>query len=528
MRLETRVGIFILGAIAVFFYLSFNIGEFRTDRHRFNKYRAYFDDTGGLETKAPVKIAGVTVGWVEAINLMERGKAEIEICLNKQNKLARNAYAMITQEGLIGNKMLEIEPGDPSTGVLAPGSTLVMPGKTPASIADLLDQFRDIASHIQDIVFSLKSTVGSSKGEQQIRETLNSVTVASNNIAHFSEVLERTMARNEGNINDILEDMRSAVKHIDVAVPSIKDDIHGVSNQLQTDTLPAISTNVNLVGEKAGKAFDSVGGAAGSLTGTFKDAGQVMSKINTGKGVLGKLINEDEMYGDIKKTVKGLKSMVGKASTLGILVDMHSESNIKDWTSKGYFEVRIRPEFDYFYSIQLMSDETGGFERRTLQRAYKDQNGVLLDYPGTLGSTPFGPGELYQYAPTIEETVQNKNKIKFGFQFGKLFDRVALRVGLFESTFGAGVDFYVPLATDKFHWITTLEAFDFSGFNRPDDRRMHIKWSNRFYFMKHMYTTIGIDDAYSKRSSSIFWGGGIRFNDDDIKYLLSFAPRPSN
>ena len=80
------------------------------------------------------------------------------------------------------------------------------------------------------------------------------------------------------------------------------------------------------------------------------------------------------------------------------------------------------------------------------------------------------------------------------------------------------------LKPDKVHWITTLEAFDFRGVKRINDSRPHLKWMNRLFFMKHIYTTFGIDDMVSNERVTPFWGGGIRFNDDDLKYVFSLLP----
>ena len=42
--------------------------------------------------------------------------------------------------------------------------------------------------------------------------------------------------------------------------------------------------------------------------------------------------------------------------------------------------------------------------------------------------------------------------------------------------------------------------------------------------MKNIYTTFGVDDLFSKNNANPFFGGGIRFNDDDLKYFLSSLP----
>jgi phospholipid/cholesterol/gamma-HCH transport system substrate-binding protein len=526
VKTETKVGIFIILAIGIFIYLSVNIGALRLDMAHYNTYKTYFDDIGGLDLKAPVKIAGVDVGWVDAIELLPDGKAEIVMRVNKNIKLAKNAYAVIAQEGLIGTKTLEIEPGDPLTGFLLPGSILSMPGKSPANVSDLLDQFKDIASSVQDIASSFKTVFASQKGEENMRVALDGIANASNRMADFSQVLERTMKNNENNINSTLQDMRSAMSNVDKGIPDVISAFPAVRDAADTlkvafadDTLPQVSS-----------AFKSLELTSDTAKETFREAEQVVEKINTGKGLIGKLVNEDETYDDIKKTIRGLKDYIGKSQSLTIDVDMHSETSLsRDWNSKGYFNLRLRPTQDYFYQVQLVADERGSVIRDEEHREWFDDswNKIKienLDYgPSDFGKAMKAHDKL-EFSAVEDKTTRRKNDILFGFQFGKRFNRLALRIGMFENSFGFACDYYVPLRTDKFHWISSLEAFDFKGTNRIDDKRPHIRWVNKLFFLKNIYTAFGISDAIGKKTSAPFWGGGIKFGDDDLKYILSALP----
>ena len=519
MRTETRVGIFIVIAIGIFIYLSINIGALRLDVAHYHTYKTFFDDTGGLDVKAPVKIAGVEVGWVEDIELQPDGKAEIIMRVSKSIKLAKNAYGVISQEGLIGTKTLEIEPGDPSTGALLPGSTLSLPGKSPATVGELLDQFKDIASNIQDIAYSVKNVVATSQGEADMKMALRGLANAASRMSDFSEVLERTMRKNEENINSTLLDFKNVAHHLDVGIPQFTKDVDRITVALADDTLPKVSA-----------AFETIDDTAVQARETFKEAEQVVEKINTGKGVIGKLINEDETYNDIKKTLRGLRDYISKAQSLLIDVDMHSETLLaRDWNSKGYLDIRLRPTQDYFYQFQLVSDERGTVLREDEHREWFDKNGTQLEVDKGYGDTDFGDAQKahdeLEFAKVVEKKTQTKDAILFGFQFGKRFNRLALRIGMFENSFGVACDYYVPLQTNKMHWITSLEAFDFKGKKRLEDSsRPYLRWINKVFFMKHVYTTFGIDDMIGKHTSGPFWGGGIRFGDDDLKYLFSVLP----
>lgn len=515
MKIETRVGIFIVISVGIFFYLSLNIGAIRLDQRLYYLYKTYFDDTGGLDEKASIKIAGVEVGWVEKIELLEGGKAEVHLMIKKNYKLARNAYATIQQEGLIGTKHIDIEPGDPTTGTLPPGSVLAMPGRPPTSVGDLLDQFKDIASGVQAVVESFKNTFGTQQGEKNLKLALDSVARATSKIASLSDVLERTLAKNEQNINLMVQDFQITARHLSTTIPSIQKNFDNVSTSLTENTLPYISD----ASQKAGTAFEHIGDTAQHMRGTFKETEEVVGKINQGKGTLGKFINEDETYNDVKKAVKGLKDMVSKADALDILIDIHSENHVRTDNSKGYLEARLRPSNDYFYNIQLVSDEYGSV--RKTEKHYKrfDAHNDLLS------SDELTTQWQRMDKPDRKEVITRiKNDILFGFQFGKRFNRVALRIGMFENAFGAGIDYYVPLGTDKIHWISSLEAFDFKSANRIEGQRPHLKWINKFYFMRNLYTTFGIDDFVSKTRATPFFGAGIRFGDEDIKYFLSYIP----
>ncbi len=514
---ETRVGIFIIGAITVFFYLSLSIGEFRIDRHQYHEYKTYFDDTGGLDVKASVKIAGVPVGWVDKIYLLEGGKAEVAMRVNRNNRLSRNAYAMITQEGLIGNKSIEIDPGDPSLGYLSPGSTLSMHGRSPTSINDLLDQFKDIAGHIKEVVSSFENTFATAHGEEQMNRALTGIADASSRMADFSEVLERTMRHNESHFNDICGHLKTTTEHLAEKLPSLTSHIEETAVSIK-DTSDNFSEKFSNVSYKASSAFESFEDTSLQARDSFTKASSVIEKVDNGKGILGKLINEDELYNDVRKTVRGLKEYVTAPSRFHMLLDLHSETLFKTSNSKGIFEIRIRSTPDYFYLFQMVSSKYGTYSRSTNYVTRKDAAGQIipLDELSSVGKR--------DYADITEVIFQNRNALFFSAQACKRFDRLIFRIGAFESTFGAACDFYVPLPTNKVHWVTSLEMFDFTGYNTLDSHRPHVRWTNKAYFGNNFYTVFGMDDMISKLQCSPFFGGGLRFDDDDFKFLLSYFP----
>ena len=508
MKTETRVGIFVIGSLLVFLYLSLNIGALRMDHKNYDIYVTFFEDTGGLDIKAPIKTSGVKIGWVDAVFLKEGGRAEVHMKINKNYRLALNAYAMIQQESLLGQKIIELDQGDFSNGILSPGSTLAMPGKSSTNIGDLIDQFKEISQSVGDIAHAFRDTFASREGKRRLDETFRNASSAAKNVASASKTIERIVKKQEGSINNIIDNVEDTAVSLRKGVPSIVKSVDDVCADLRGKVFPEIV--------KAGPALEAFEDTAIQAREGFREAEEVMEKINTGKGLIGKLINEDETYADIKKTVKGLKEYVSRIQSLQIHIDMHSENLFKYSTNKGYMDLKIRPTSDYFYQFQVATDEFGSIKREVQDITRRNEVGDVIST--NILTTP---RDVVEFPDQIERTTREKNTTHFGFQFGKRFNRIALRVGMLEGAIGGAIDYYVPLKTDLFHWVTSVEAFDLRGIKRLDDDRPHVKWINKIFFMKNMYTCFGVDDIVSRGSASPFFGAGLRFNDADLKYFMS-------
>ena len=129
--------------------------------------------------------------------------------------------------------------------------------------------------------------------------------------------------------------------------------------------------------------------------------------------------------------------------------------------------------------------------------------------------------KIYLPEPIGRYQIRERKMDQFlwGFQIGKIYKDVALRAGIIENSGGFGIDVDIPFGTDNFRWVTSFEVFDMRGRNRFDDSRPHLKWLNRVFLFKNMYMAFGADDFVSRNNANAFFGGGIRFSDDDVKYI---------
>lgn len=514
IKTETKVGLFVIIAIAIFIFMTLGIGAFRFGARGYLPYKVSFSDVSGLSRKADVKIAGVKVGWVEDVELSDAGKALANIKVNQKYALYDNAYAVVRQEGLIGAKYLEVSPGDPMLPKLASGERLARPGREAVSIDELLFKFKNIAGHVEEFTSSLKNALGGADRSDQIRSTIEHISNASVNIDKLSQSLEHVISGNEGNLNAILTNIKTITDNLQTDLPAIKDTF----NKFANDTA------------------DSLSNAAHEARETFENLSSVTQKINDGRGLLGKLINEEEMYKDIKSTVSGIKNYLNKFDSVGVIIDSHSETfnrptdSFKYTITKGYLNVRLHTNDNFFYLGQLATSERGFTRREYVYQIFRDSREANYheipydDIPKeSVDPTvqAINAYNLREFAP--QKVFQKRIPYAYGLQIGKIYGNLSLRAGMFEGSFGGGADYYIPLKEGKLSWITTFEIFDFKGEQRLEivrQRRPHLKWLNKVFLFNNFYTTMGADDFIS-HNATLFWGFGVRFADDDIKYLVS-------
>lgn len=518
---ETRVGIFVVIAITVFMCMILGIGAFRLSSSGYVTYTIPFNDVAGLSRKAEVKMAGVKVGWVENLVLIEpHHKALATIMVSDKYRLYDNAYAVVRQEGLIGTKYLEIIPGDPLLPQLNPGSSLAKSGRESVSMDELLYKFQNIASHVEQITDSLKDVFTTAERNDQLHATLDNIAMAAEKFNSIATSLSTVTLSNEDAMHALISDFQQFARTLKEDMPSYKESVDRFSSNIESD--------FSKISHHLSNSANSIELAAQEATEGFQSVASIIEKIDEGRGLLGKMVNEDELYHDIKSTVSGIKNYLAKFETLGIVFDFHAENmhrpvdNYAYADSKGYFNIRIHTSDTFFYIAQIVASERGFLNRKTVYEEYLDPMGRTIDYAMLENSTTdLGKANQFAFAP--QKIIRERYPVAFGFQFGKIYKDLAFRFGLFEGAFGVGADYYIPFSNDKIAWTMSLDIFDFKGVQRFDitERRPHVKWMNRIFFLNNLYFVFGADDFVSQSNANAFWGIGIRFGDDDMKYILS-------
>jgi len=137
-RVNVTVGIFLVIGILALGYLSIKLGRVSFLGPTGYIVTVDFPGTGGLKAGSAVEIAGVEIGRVESIALVDY-QARVSIRINTDVKLQDDAIVSIKTKGLIGEKYVRISPGA-SDKLVGPGGKL-REVEAPIDIEELISKY---------------------------------------------------------------------------------------------------------------------------------------------------------------------------------------------------------------------------------------------------------------------------------------------------------------------------------------------------------------------------------------------------
>lgn len=195
MKVETKVGLMFLTAVAMVAAFAWYLGSFNPFASSQDLWVAY-NFAGGVEVGSPVRVMGVKVGKVSAIEFApnmtapngEEVKLRIRVSINKEAwpTVRRDSKFFINLAGVIGEKFIEITPGSTKSPQLQPGA--FVRGEDPPRIDQLLSQSYGLAGKILDMV---------EKNEGSVSDTLDKMNQLVTNLNRTLDLLERTSKNKE-------------------------------------------------------------------------------------------------------------------------------------------------------------------------------------------------------------------------------------------------------------------------------------------------------------------------------------------
>ena len=241
MSKEMKVGLFFVIGMIILGVLTFYAGGFEDWLRGGYTLDARFDRVDGLELEDVVTLSGVEVGKVKSLEI-DDNRVKVALRLNKGVVVPAGSIARIESESPLGGKYVGIKIGPIEAPALGDGDEVET--EEAADLTKIMQDMADVAQEIRVMVRSFNENQERVTG--QIEEILGE---NRENIRLSIASLARITTENEEGIKDIVESLREAAPQMLMAMDSVNE---------------------------------------------------IAEKINRGEGTIGKLVQDEGLYDDMR------------------------------------------------------------------------------------------------------------------------------------------------------------------------------------------------------------------------------------
>jgi virulence factor Mce-like protein len=249
-----------------------------------------------------VRIAGVRVGTVETIGLEGR-RARVTLRLEQPVDLTQGAAAALVNAGLLGDKYIEIIPGEPGGIPLPEGA--VLEGRTPVTLERALERFDGLGEKLEDLAVDV-----SRRGDLGV-----SIRRLVDNLEATSADIRSLVATNKGQVNQTLANFEDFSSTLAAELPRL-------SAQL-TELLGSVEGLVDDNREDLDESLANLRQITDGMKTSVDNLNRISSQIQSGEGTLGKLVYDDTAHdslvstlGAVEKGVEGISETLERVNSL--------------------------------------------------------------------------------------------------------------------------------------------------------------------------------------------------------------------
>jgi phospholipid/cholesterol/gamma-HCH transport system substrate-binding protein len=288
---ETRVGVLAAFAIALLI-IGYNFLKGNSIFSSETILYAKYSRVDGLGTSKPVLVNGFQIGRVDQLELMADGSILATLKIKDEYKIPVNTIARLESTDLLGGKAIVMVLGN-STEYAADGFTLNT--NVERGIMESVQPVQKKAEQIiakMDSVLTSVNTILNPNFQQNVEKSFTSISATLASLESTSKKVDLLVGSESSKLSNIL----SNVESISVNFKNNGAKIDAVLNNLTTTTDKMAALNFKQTVDNANKAMS--------------DLQLMIADIKAGKGSIGKLINDEQMYQNLNNASKNLDALM--------------------------------------------------------------------------------------------------------------------------------------------------------------------------------------------------------------------------
>lgn len=463
MKIETKVGLFVVAGFMMLFALSTQVGTFKIGSKDGYRINVEIPDASGLEKNAKVRSRGIEIGTVEEF-LLKPDSVRIGLLIDKEIKVPINSIVSIKQESMLGVKYVDIEFS--RENIFAGASDTLTKTKSFASFDQTSESINEAAKKFDKFMVRLDNLVANN--EKNLSELIYNFKVAGAEFKETGRMINSKLPQVLDKFDNVGTEFTATGKMINDKLPKVLDKFESAGSEFET-TGKSINEKLPTIMDKFVKLEDTTQGVLDENRETLKSA---IKNVDTAfDGVNKASVKAESSFDKLDK-------YLGSATKSTLGVEAKTERMIKDGYNKSYFGIDYSPKPTIHYLIDVAATN--------------------------------------DYRTGASTDLHSKGRTLVSAQYGKDLAKTRLRAGIIDSTGGFGVDYFMLNKKLKF----SLEAFDFNAYNDVRGKNAHLKSYLTYNMKKHIQLYTGYDNFINPDGRNIFFGLGVKFEDDDLKYLI--------
>lgn len=283
-RRNIRLGIFVISGTAFLIIALYLIGNKQNLFGSTFSVSARFYNVNGLMKGNNVRYAGIDVGTVESIEILNDTSVNVVMVLEKKTQpyIKKNAIASVGTDGLMGNKLVNINSSKEPAEAIEEGD--VIKTLNPLEMDEMVRTLNATNENIKVISSNLRNITDKINSKNSLWNVLMDTVVAEN---VKSAIVNLKLTSNNAVL--VTGDLRGLTQNIKQG--------KGTIGALITDTALAYRINQTIVNLQ--RMSDTAAIISGDLSGIIKE-------LKAGKGSMGVLLHDTILVHDLNKSIRSI------------------------------------------------------------------------------------------------------------------------------------------------------------------------------------------------------------------------------
>ena len=249
-------------------------------------FTVIFANVQGLNEGDDVNMLGKRIGKVSRAKIIGQ-KIAVELSIDNSFafKIPVDSKIEVKSEGLMGSKYVSINPGVNDKKYILAGETVE--GQREYDFSEITPGIVPITQDIGAFARRLKATLGEEE-KDRIRNTILNIESLTSELDAFVKGYRDVLSKSER------DDLSDIVSNLKTASESIKEKVDNDLSQILSGF-----KNVSEQYEDLKQAIINLKSSSESLNSSSEKFENILAKIDTGKGTLGKMVNEPRLYDNL-------------------------------------------------------------------------------------------------------------------------------------------------------------------------------------------------------------------------------------